>query len=333
MATVTVDAPTPRTADASSAQHHPLQSSLSRGRRTRNRLANAWMILSLAIAAVPLLAVLVVLVVKGAGLIASTDWWTESIPSNVAANAFGTQEAQDAFGNVGTVAKTEEVVYGMQPAIVGTLLTTGLAALLSIPLGIAAAVYLNEYGGKNRSASTIRFFTDVMTGVPSVVMGIFVYTVWVLNFEQSGRSGLAGGLALACLMLPVVVRSAEEMLRLVPNSLREASAALGTPKWKTTTRVVLPAAMPGITSGAMLAIARAAGETAPILFTVGVVSATNFSLFGQNTTLSAQIFSNATQPGGESIAWGAALTLIVVVMAFTLAARFVSSKFAVRIDQ
>jgi len=290
------------------------------------------MIGSLVIAAVPLLAVMGVLVAKGFSLVADSDWWTEPIPSNVASSALSTAEAQKEFGNVGVVAPAAKVVYGMQPAIVGTLLTTGLAALLAIPLGIAAAVYLNEYGGRSRSASVIRFFTDVMTGVPSVVMGIFVYTVWVLNFEASGRSAFAGGLALACLMLPVVVRSTEEMLRLVPDSLRQASAALGTPRWKTTTKVVLPAAMPGITSGSMLAIARAAGETAPILFTVGVVSATNLSLFGQNTTLSAQIFSNATQPGGESIAWGAALTLIIVVMVFTLAARFVSSKFSVRVD-
>jgi phosphate transport system permease protein len=290
------------------------------------------MILSLVVAAVPLLAVMIILVAKGFSLVASTDWWTKPIPTNVASNALSSAEAQDAFGNTTGAAATTAVVYGMQPAIIGTLLTTGLAALLSIPLGILAAVYLNEYGGKSRSASVIRFFTDVMTGVPSVVMGIFIYTVWVLNFEQSGRSAFAGGLALACLMLPVVVRSTEEMLRLVPDSLRQASAALGTPRWKTTTRVVLPAAMPGITSGSMLAIARAAGETAPLLFTVGVVSSTNFSLFGQNTALSAQIFSNATQPGGESIAWGAALTLIIIVMAFTLAARFVSSKFSVRVD-
>lgn len=317
------------------ATEHPLKSSLSRSRRTRNRMANAWMIGSLVLAAIPLLAVMIVLVAKGFSLVASTDWWSKPIPSNVASNALSTPEAQEAFGNVPTVAAApvQEVVYGMQPAIIGTLLTTGLASLLAIPLGVAAAVYLNEYGGKSRSVTIIRFFTDVMTGVPSVVMGIFIYTVWVLTFEQSGRSAFAGGLALACLMLPVVVRSTEEMLRLVPDSLRQASAALGTPRWKTTTRVVLPAAMPGITSGAMLAIARAAGETAPILFTVGVVSATNLSLFGQNTTLSAQIFSNATQPGGEAIAWGAALTLIVVVMAFTLAARFVSSKFSVRVDQ
>ena len=318
--------------DAPSPLEHPLKSSLSRGRTWRNRLASGWMVASLIVAAVPLVAILVILVTKGFSMVASLDWWSKPISTDVARNALGTKEAQDAFGNIGTVAPVKEVVYGMQPAIVGTLITTGIAALLAIPLGIAAAVYLNEYGGKSRSATTIRFFTDVMTGVPSVVMGIFVYTVWVLNFEQSGRSGLAGGLALACLMLPVVVRSTEEMLRLVPDALRQASAALGTPRWKTTTRVVLPAAMPGITSGAMLAVARAAGETAPILFTVGVVSSTNLSIFGQNTTLSAQIFSNATQPGGESIAWGAALTLIVIVMVFTLTARYVSSKFSVRVD-
>jgi len=290
------------------------------------------MVASLVVAAIPLIAILVILLTKGFSLVASVDWWTKAIPTNVASNALSSQEAQDAFGNTTGAAAVQDVVYGMQPAIIGTLLTTGLAALLAIPLGIFAAVYLHEYGGNSRSASIIRFFTDVMTGVPSVVMGIFIYTVWVLNFQQSGRSAFAGGLALACLMLPVVVRSSEEMLRLVPDSLRQASAALGTPRWITTTRVVLPAAMPGITSGAMLAIARAAGETAPILFTVGVVSSTNFSLFGQNTSLAGQIFSNATQPGGESIAWGAALTLIIVVMVFTLAARWVSSKFSVRID-
>lgn len=309
---------------------HPLESNLSRGRTWRNRLASSWMIASFVLAAIPLMAVLGILLVKGLSLVASLDWWSKPIPSNVASSTFNNAEAQDAFGNVGTVAPVQQVVYGMQPAIVGTLLTTGLAALFSIPLGIAAAVFLNEYGARSRSASVIRFFTDVMVGVPSVVMGIFVYTVWVLNFEQSGRSAFAGGLALACLMLPVVVRTTEEMLRLVPDSLRQASAALGTPRWRTTTQVVLPAALPGIASGAMLAIARAAGETAPILFTVGVVSATNFSLFGQNTTLSAQIFSNATQPGGESVAWGAALTLIMMVMLFTLTARLVTARFAQR---
>lgn len=310
---------------------NPLHSTLAGRRRTSNRLATAWMVGSLVVAAIPLLLVLGVLISKGFSMVASLDWWTKGIPTNIASGALASQEAQSAFGNV-TEVKQVEVVYGMQPAIIGTLLTTGVAALLSIPLGILAAVFLNEYGGKSRSASVIRFFTDVMTGVPSVVMGIFIYTVWVLTFEERGRSALAGGLALACLMLPVVVRSTEEMLRLVPDQLRQASAALGAPKWRTTVGVVLPAAMPGITSGSMLAIARAAGETAPILFTVGVVTATNLSLFGQNTTLSAQIFGNATQPGGESMAWGAALTLILIVMSFTLAARFVSNRYSVRVD-
>jgi phosphate transport system permease protein len=210
----------------------------------------------------------------------------------------------------------------MQPAIIGTILITGLASLLAIPVGILGAIYLNEYGKKRRLASAIRFLTDVMTGVPSVVMGIFIYTVWVLHFHQ--RTTFAGALALACLMLPIVVRSTEEMLRLVPDNLREASAAMGTRTWRTTLGVVLPAALPGITSGCMLAVARAAGETAPLLFTVGSIS----QLGEQNTALSTQIFSNATQPGGEPLAWGAALTLIVMVLMLTLLARFVTSRFA-----
>jgi len=305
--------------------------SLSRGRRIRNRLAESGMVLALLLAAVPLGAIVVVLFVKGFSLVTAVDWWTKPIPTNVASNALSSQAAQDAFGNTGA-ASTQSVVYGMQPAIVGTIMITGLAALMAIPLGVAAAVYLNEYGGSGRVASVIRFFTDVMTGVPSVVMGIFIYTIWVLNFGSSGRSAFAGGLALACLMLPVVVRSTEEMLRLVPDTLRQASAALGTPKWRTTMSVVIPAALPGITSGAMLAVARAAGETAPILFTVGIVTSTNWSIFGQNTTLSQQIYQNATQPGGESIAWAAALTLIVIVVVLTVSARFVTSKFSVRVD-
>jgi phosphate transport system permease protein len=159
-------------------------------------------------------------------------------------------------------------------------------------------------------------------------MGVFIYTVWVIPRGITGRSAIAGALALACLMLPIVVRSTEEMLRLVPNSLREASAALGTRTWRTTLGVVLPAALPGITSGCMLAIARAAGETAPLLLVIGSTRFTNWGLDGVNTALSAQIFSNATQPGGDSLAWGAALTLITIVLVMTVLARFVTSRFA-----
>jgi phosphate transport system permease protein len=217
----------------------------------------------------------------------------------------------------------------MGPAIVGTLLITGTATLMAVPLGILAAVYLNEYGKKNRLSTVIRTMSDVMTGVPSIVMGLFIYTVWVLRY---GLSGFAGALALACLMLPIVIRSTEEILRLVPDGLREASLALGASRARTIVTVVLPAAISGITSGALLAVARAAGETAPLLFTVGASRKANWHVFsGANTALSTQIFRNAQQPfpGAQDRAWGAALTLIVLVVVLTIGARLITKRFAV----
>jgi phosphate transport system permease protein len=290
-------------------------------------MATGLMGASLLVAAIPLLIVLVFLVAKGFHLVWSASWWTKDIPTNLAAADLA--DKAEYFGIDPSTATAQTVVQGMWPAIYGTLLITGLAAAFSIPLGILAAVYLHEYGGKGVLARVIRFFTDVMVGVPSVVMGIFLYTIWVVPLGRGGRSALAGALALACLMLPVVVRSTEEMLRLVPSSLRHASSALGTPQWRTITRVVLPAALPGITSGCMLAIARAAGETAPILFAIGSVTAVNWSLFGQNTALSSQIYNNATQPGGADVAWGAALTLILIVMVLTLVARSLTKRFSI----
>jgi phosphate transport system permease protein len=299
---------------------------LSRRRRLTDRAATAAMYLAFFIAAVPLAFVIGTVVSKGIGVI-RLDWFTKSIP-DVATSALA--DKAEVFGIDPSTVAAAQPVYGMQPAIVGTLLTVGLATLLAVPLGVLGAVYLNEYGKKNRLATVLRFFTDVMTGVPSIIMGIFLYAVFVVPQGLSGRSAIAGGLALACLMLPIIVRSTEEMLRLVPNALREASAALGTRTWRTTTSVVLPAALPGVTSGCMLAIARAAGETAPLLLTIGSTRFTNWSLNGVNTALSAQIYSNATQPGGESLAWGAALTLIAVVLVLTVLARFVTSRFASR---
>jgi len=298
----------------------PLGGGVSASRRWKNRIATILMSASLLLAAVPLLYLLWVVVSKGVAAI-GIDWFTKDIPTNATTAALASK-----FG-----AAPEKVVFGMWPAIYGTLMITGLAALISIPIGIMGAIYLHEYGQSNRFASVVRFFTDVMTGVPSVVMGIFIYTIWVLNLKDTGRSGFAGALALACLMLPIVVRSTEEMLRLVPDNLREASAALGVQKWKTITTVVLPAALPGITSGAMLAVARAAGETAPLLFTVGSITETNWSPFGQNTALSMQIYSNVTQPGAASakLAWGAAFTLIAIVVGFTLVARAIAARFSV----
>jgi phosphate transport system permease protein len=218
---------------------------------------------------------------------------------------------------------------GMAPAVIGTLVITAAATAIAVPLGVLGAVYLNEYGKQRPLASFIRLMTDVMSGVPSVVMGLFIYTIWVLRY---GFSGLAGALALACLMLPIIVRTSEEMLRLVPTNLREASSALGARTWRTTVRIVLPAALPGIISGAMLAIARAGGETAPLLFTIGIVSKPNTSLFGANTALSQQIFKNAQVPfpAAQDRAWAAALTLILLVFILTLAARLISARFARR---
>jgi phosphate transport system permease protein len=210
---------------------------------------------------------------------------------------------------------------GMGPAILGTLLVTGGATLMAVPLGVLGAVYLNEYGGQSKFAQAVRFMAMVMTGVPSIVMGLFVYLAWTIPF---GLSAFGGALALACLMLPVVIGSTEQMLRLVPNHLREAAFALGATKSRVIVSVVLPAAAPGIVSGALLAVARAAGETAPLLFAVGAATAYNPHLFDDaNTALPLQIFSNATSafaPAQER-AWGAALTLVLLTFLATLAAR------------
>jgi phosphate transport system permease protein len=279
---------------------------VSRRRRIRNRAATASIWGSVLVAAVPLAFVALYVLRKGAGIV---DWTflTGDIP--VSARVRGP---------------------GMGPAVLGTLLTTGAATAMAVPLGVLAAVYLNEYGAGGRLAAVIRFLADVMAGVPSIVMGLFVYTAWVLRF---GQTGLAGALALACLMLPIVIRSTETALHLVPEELREASAALGAGPARTVVTVVLPAAVSGVLSGALLAVARAAGETAPLLFTIGTVTSSNRHLLtGTNTALSAQIFVNARQPfdGAVDRAWGAALTLIVLVFGLTAVARLVARRFAAR---
>jgi phosphate transport system permease protein len=283
-----------------------LLGTVSPARRFRNRLAIGLVWLSVATAAVPLAFLVFYLAQKGAGIL-DWDFLTDDIP--ISSRLAGP---------------------GMGPAVLGTLLITGMATLMSVPLGVLAAVYLNEYGGNSRLAGVIRFLSDVMAGVPSIVMGLFIYTVYVLRY---GLRGFAGALALGCLMLPIVIRSAETALKLVPYELREASAALGARTSRTILAVVIPAALPGIVSGALLAVARAAGETAPLLFTIGTVNEVNPSLFdGTNTALSAQIFANASQPFAAAIdrAWGAALTLILLVFVLTAVARLIARRFTVR---
>jgi phosphate transport system permease protein len=274
----------------------------ARSRRFRNRAATALIMLSFLIALVPLVAIVIYVVQRGG---AQLSWAFLSDPIPISDRITGP---------------------GMGPAVVGTLIITLGAAIMAIPLGILGGIYLNEYGGTNPLARLIRFLSEVMTGVPSIVMGLFIYTFWVLRTQE--QNGFAGALALACLMLPIVIRTTEEMLRLVQRELREGSYALGSRKSRTIRTVVLPTASAGIVSGALLAVARAAGETAPLLFTVGIVTDTNTSPFnGPNTTLSLQIFRNAASPfpGAVDRAWGAALTLILIVFIFTITARLVTT--------
>jgi phosphate transport system permease protein len=273
-------------------------------RRTKNRIATVLMVVSFVLVVIPLVFVLITVVARGIGII-SWQFLTADIPPQVVP------------ANVG----------GIGPAIVGTIQIVALATVMAVPLGILGAIYLNEYGGKGPLARLIGFMADVMTGVPSIVMGLFIFSIWVLHFQFSG---FAGALALGCLMLPVVIRSTDEMLKLVPNPLREGSYALGATKARVTMTVVLPAAIGGIVSGALLAVARAAGETAPLLFTILTVTAVNRNPFsGPNTSVPSQIFANATSPyvGAQDRAWGAALTLVVIAFLFMIAARIVTARF------
>jgi phosphate transport system permease protein len=273
-------------------------------RRTKNRIATTLMMLAFVLVIIPLGFVLYTVIAKGVSVI-SWSFLTGPIVPQVAPADVG----------------------GIGPAVLGTLEITGMATLMAVPLGVLGAIYLNEYGGKGVLARLIGFMSDVMTGVPSIVMGLFLFSIWVLHF---GFSGFAGALALACLMLPIVIRSTYEMLRLVPDPLREASYAVGATKSRVTVTVVLPAALGGIVSGALLAIARAAGETAPLLFTILTVFTANPNIFsGANTAIPAQIFANASSPyvGAQARAWGAALTLIVIALILMIAARIVTARF------
>src|SRR3954469_19917175 len=223
---------------------------------------------------------------------------------------------------------------GIYHAIIGTLLITACAAVISVPIGLLTAIYLVEYGAKSRMASSIRFLVDVMTGIPSIVAGLFAYALFVVFFGPGVHMGLGGGVALSLLMIPIVVRSSEEMLKLVPTDLREAAYALGVPKWKTIVKVVLPTALAGIITGITLAVARVIGETAPLLIIAGSTDSVNTNLFGERMmTLPVYIYYSFTQPGvpaefGQARAWGAALVLIVIVMALNLLARLLGRLFS-----
>jgi phosphate transport system permease protein len=290
----------------------PLTQPTRKGRRElKNGIASAFMIASFLVALVPLFFIVFYVIQQGSEVM-SLSFLTEDLP----------------FSN-------RRPGGGMYPAIVGTLVITATATAMAVPLGVLGGIYLNEYGGKGPIARVVRFLSEVMTGVPSIVMGLFIYTIWVLPRKQSGLSGFAGALALGCLMLPIVIRTTEEILKTVPDDLREGSYALGSRKARTIRTVVLPQAMPGVVSGALLAVARAAGETAPLLFTIGITFTANWNPFeGTNTALPQQIYLNAATFGGfegaQARAWGAALALIAIVFLFTVIARIFTTIYARR---
>jgi phosphate transport system permease protein len=281
---------------------------ISRRRRRTDVAARALLAAGTLVALVPLVLILYYLVKKGLG---AWSW-----------HFFTTDPSGSFFGDPG----------GIRSAVLGTLEIVGLAALISVPLGIGVALYLVEFGGTSRFAALVRYFVDVMTGVPSIVFGLFIYITLVVTGVAGSFAGWKGSVALALLMLPIVIRSAEVVLQLVPDSLREAALALGAPRWRVIGRVVLPTALPGLVTGTLLAVARAAGETAPLLFTVSIVQATTSDLGQPMNSLPAQIFKDVGQAQDRLVAraWGAALALVVLILLLTTLARLVSrrSRFA-----
>lgn len=228
---------------------------------------------------------------------------------------------------------------GALHAITGTLLITGMAALISIPVGLLTAIYLVEYG-RGPFARAITFFVDVMTGIPSIVAGLFAFAFFALILNDPGiRFGFGGSVALSLLMIPVVVRSSEEMLRIVPNELREASYALGVPKWLTILKVVIPTSIAGIATGVTLAIARVIGETAPLLIIAGFTASMNYDLFANRMmTIPVFVYTQYANPGSDvdaylERAWTGALTLILIVMALNLIARLIARIFSPKLGR
>ncbi|MEV1143878.1 phosphate ABC transporter permease PstA [Micromonospora sp. NPDC049799] len=282
------------------------------GRRSaRNRTWSALIHSAFVLAVLPLASVVWTLVTKGAERL-DADFFLTSM------NNIG---ARDPNG-------------GAYHAIVGTLEQVGIATLITVPVGVLCAIYIVEYG-RGAFAAAIRFFVDVMTGIPSIVSGLFILAFWILivspyfNDGRPGFSGFAAALALSVLMLPTIVRSTEEMLRLVPAPLREGAYALGVPKWKTILRVVLPTALPGIVTGVMLAIARAAGETAPVLLVAGGGAAINFNPFENNqSSLALFVYQQAGDASryAPARAWTAALTLVALVLILTIAAKLLARR-------
>ncbi|GAA0208750.1 phosphate ABC transporter permease PstA [Corynebacterium riegelii] len=285
---------------------------ISSGRKTTNSIMGGVMWFCMILALIPLLWVLFTVLINGWKVVVDPAWWTQDM--------------------VGVRASKEGG--GAAHAIAGTLLQTFVASVFSIPVGVFTAIYLVEYSNGNRLGKLTTFMVDILSGVPSIVAALFIYALWITILGQQ-RSGFAVSLSLILLMIPVVVRNTEEMLRVVPMDLREASYALGVPKWKTIARIVLPTALSGIVTGIMLAIARVMGESAPVLILVGSNPAMNLTHMFNQPQSSLPLFmldmwkTGATGPANERL-WSAALTLVIIVVALNLLARFIAAKYSVK---
>ena len=289
----------------------PAFQGVSLRRKLTNHLATVLVTLSLLVALIPLAWVLYSVIVRGWAALSSATWFTNS------------QAGMTTFIAGG----------GAYHAIVGTVLQGLVCSLISIPIGVMVGVYLVEYGGGTRLGKVTTFMVDILTGVPSIVAALFIYALWVATFGF-GRSGFAVSLSLVLLMIPVIVRATEEMLRIVPMDLREASYALGVPKWKTIIRIVIPTALSGIVTGIMLALARVMGETAPLLILVGYAQAMNFDMFGGFMgSLPGMMYDQISAGAGANPVptdrlWGAALTLILLIALLNIGARTVAKLFS-----
>ena len=293
------------TADKSAYEGKSLDLTGKSGTRAfRNTLATVLMTVAFLVALIPLLWIIITVVLKGYHLLFTADWWTESQRGITVRREGG----------------------GAYHAIMGTLIMSLITTVIAVPIAVLGAIYLVEYAKGTRAARVVSFMIDILTGVPSIVAALFIYAVWItiLGFN---RVGFAVSLALVLLMLPVVLRSTEEMLKLVPDELREASYALGVPKWKTIMRVVVPTAFSGIITGVMLGLARVMGETAPLLILVGYSKNINLNPFdgfmGALPTMINQDRTELALAPAEDRVWSAALTLILLVLALTLLARLV----------
>jgi phosphate transport system permease protein len=279
---------------------------VSARRRRTDKMMRGVLLAGTIVALIPLILVIYYLLHKG------LSSWTSS-------GFFTSDPTGSFFGNPG----------GIRSAILGSLLIVAVATAISIPIGIGVALYLTEYGKDSWFANTVRYFVDVMTGVPSIMFGLFIYIVLVTSrFGGTGYAAWKGAVAISLLMLPIVIRSSEVVLLLVPSSLREAALALGAQRWRVVFRVVLPTSASGLLTGSLLAIARGMGETAPLLFTVSTAFGLTFNLTQQMNTMPFLIYTDITSPRAaiENIAWGTALTLVALVLILNLVARFIASR-------